>query len=253
MPVTLQYKLNVMIHTYKVTGMTCASCQEKVENLLGKIEDVTGVNVDLSNSEVKVTMQEHVPTSVLQNALKEYPRYQLTEKHHIPSITAEETKSWWQTYRPILLIFAYITGITLLIQFVAGQFNWMTWMNHFMAGFFLTFSFFKMLNLSGFADSYTTYDIIAKHWRGYGYIYAFIELALGLAYTFHFHPILTNTVTLAVMTISLIGVLQTVLNKRKIKCACLGDVFNLPMSTVTVIEDGLMIGMSAVMLVVFYQ
>ncbi|RYZ78221.1 MAG: heavy-metal-associated domain-containing protein, partial [Proteobacteria bacterium] len=44
------------------------------------------------------------------------------------------------------------------------------------------------------------------------------------------------------------GVLQSVLNKRKIQCACLGAVFNLPMSTVTIIEDGLMIAMSAVML-----
>jgi hypothetical protein len=50
------------------------------------------------------------------------------------------------------------------------------------------------------------------------------------------------------MTISIIGVLQTVLNKRKIRCACLGAVFNLPMSTITIIEDGLMIAMSALAL-----
>ena len=50
------------------------------------------------------------------------------------------------------------------------------------------------------------------------------------------------------MTVSIIGVLQSVMNKRKIKCACLGDVFNLPMSTITIIEDALMIGMSVIML-----
>ena len=50
------------------------------------------------------------------------------------------------------------------------------------------------------------------------------------------------------MTVSIIGVLQSVMNKRKIKCACLGDVFNLPMSTITIIEDALMIGMSVTML-----
>jgi hypothetical protein len=47
-----------------------------------------------------------------------------------------------------------------------------------------------------------------------------------------------------VMSISIIGVLQTVFNKEKIKCACLGAVFNIPMSTVTIIEDLLMILMS---------
>lgn len=51
------------------------------------------------------------------------------------------------------------------------------------------------------------------------------------------------------MSVSIIGVLQSVLNKRQIKCACLGAVFNLPMSSVTIIEDALMIVMSGVMIV----
>ena len=50
------------------------------------------------------------------------------------------------------------------------------------------------------------------------------------------------------MSISIIGVLQSVLNKKKIQCACLGVVFDLPMSTVTIIEDALMIGMSRTMI-----
>jgi len=50
------------------------------------------------------------------------------------------------------------------------------------------------------------------------------------------------------MSLSIIGVLQSVLNKRRIQCACLGATFNLPMSTVTIIEDGLMIAMSAGMI-----
>ena len=50
------------------------------------------------------------------------------------------------------------------------------------------------------------------------------------------------------MSISIIGVLQSVLNKRKIKCACLGAIFNVPMTTITIIEDALMIAMSGAML-----
>jgi uncharacterized membrane protein YphA (DoxX/SURF4 family) len=122
------------------------------------------------------------------------------------------------------------------------------WMRHFMAGFFLTFSFFKMLNLKGFKESYQMYDIIARKLPAWGYIYAFTELSLGIAFLIDFNPVITNSVTLVVMSISIIGVLQTVLNKKTIKCACLGDVFNLPMSTVTIIEDGMMILMSLYML-----
>ena len=92
------------------------------------------------------------------------------------------------------------------------------------------------------------YDIVAKKWKGWGYVYAFTELALGIAFLTGFNPILTNSVTFVVMTVSIIGVLQSVFNKRKIKCACLGAVFNLPMSTITIIEDTLMIGMSGIML-----
>jgi hypothetical protein len=54
--------------------------------------------------------------------------------------------------------------------------------------------------------------------------------------------------TLLIMSLSLAGVVQSLLSGNRVRCACLGDVFNLPMSTVTVLEDGLMIGMSAIML-----
>jgi len=121
-------------------------------------------------------------------------------------------------------------------------------MQHFMAGFFLTFSFFKLLNLKGFAESYAGYDIIARKWKTWSYLYAFTELGLGLAFLSGFNPLLTNIVTFAVMSISIAGVMQSVFNKRKIQCACLGAVFNLPMSTVTIIEDALMIAMSGTMI-----
>jgi hypothetical protein len=54
------------------------------------------------------------------------------------------------------------------------------------------------------------------------------------------------------MGISSIGVIKSVLNKRKIQCACLGAVFNLPMSTVTIIEDLLMVAMAATTLIFNY-
>ncbi len=122
-------------------------------------------------------------------------------------------------------------------------------MSHFITGFFLVFSFFKLLNLKGFAETYSMYDIVARRWNGWGYVYAFIELSLGMAFLTGFNPIFTNAVTFVVMTVSIIGVLQSVFNKRKIKCACLGAVFNLPMSAITIMEDVLMIGMSGIMLI----
>ena len=244
-----------MKHTYKVAGMTCSGCQAKVQGLLSKVNGVNNVSIDLPKGEASIEMAKHVPTQDLQAALKDYPKYQLTEPLVTPQPKAfsveDEKRSWFETYKPILLVFGYILGVTLLVEYSNGGFYWMRWMNHFMAGFFLVFSFFKLLNLQGFAKSYAMYDVIAKNWSGWGYLYPFVELALGIAFFTGLNPFITNGVTLLVMTASIVGVLQSVLNNRKIKCACLGAVFNLPMSTITIIEDALMILMSAVMLFYF--
>lgn len=243
----LKIYLSQMTHTYKITGMTCSSCEAKVKNALFTMTDVTNVEVSKDTNTGRITMNKHISLNNLQIALGgDISKYQISAIEH--NETAEQAKSWIEIYKPIVFIFSFITGITLLIQISNSSFNWMQWMNYFMAGFFLVFSFFKLLNLTGFAESYAMYDIVAKRWRGYGYVYAFIELSLGVALLTGFNPMITNLATLVVMSISIIGVLQSVLNNKKIQCACLGAVFNLPMSTVTIIEDALMIVMSGIML-----
>lgn len=230
--------------------MTCTSCQAKVQSALTKVSGVKKIEFDLSAGTAEITMDKHIPTAVLLEALKEHPRYQLSEvPASLPIFTNEiEEKSWFATYKPILLIFAYITALAIFAGFSGHHFDFMLSMRTFMGAFFLTFSFFKMLDLGSFAESYATYDIVAKRFRSWGYIYAFIELGLGFSFVMNIQPLVINVITLVVMTISLIGVLESVLNQKKIRCACLGAVFNLPMSTVTIVEDGLMILMSAGML-----
>ena len=242
-----------MTHTYNVSGMTCGGCQAKVQTLLSKVKGVKNVMIDLAKGQVAIDMDKHISTPELAEALKDYPKYQITESNQnydeTKDVSQEETKSWIGTYKPVFLIFGYIAGVTMIIEVVSGGFIWHRWMGHFMAGFFLVFSFFKLLNLKGFAESYSMYDIVAKRWKSWGYVYAFTELSLGIAFLMGLNPLITNAITFIVMSISIVGVLQSVLNKRKIKCACLGDVFDLPMTTITVIEDALMIVMSAIMLI----
>ncbi|MES2377689.1 MAG: MauE/DoxX family redox-associated membrane protein [Bacteroidota bacterium] len=236
-----------MKHTYLVTGMTCSGCQAKVQQLLSDIPYVKHVDIDLQKGEALIEMDEHISIYVFKNALVKYPKYQIEEKPNKASaiLTDDpEQLSWAETYKPLLVIFGYILAITGIASYTGRGFDFGLAMRVFMAGFFLVFSFFKMLNLQGFADSYVMYDVLAKKVKAWAYIYAFIELGLGLAYAINIFPVITNSITFLVMGISIIGVLQSVLNKRSIQCACLGAVFNLPMSTVTIIEDGLMIAMS---------
>lgn len=233
-----------MVHTYQITGMTCSSCEAKVKSALLMVDNVTNVAVSKDENSATITMEKHIAIADFQRALN--PKYQISALAH--NEFAEQTKSWFETYKPILLIFFYISLVTVLVQLNNHHFDTMQWMQHFMAGFFLVFSFFKLLNLKGFAESYVMYDVVAKQIPIWGYIYALMELALGIAFLLNFNPLLTNSITFAVMSISIIGVLQSVLNKKKIQCACLGAVFNLPMSTVTIIEDALMIIMSGFMI-----
>lgn len=224
--------------------MTCSSCEAKVKSAILMVDNVTHVEVSLQDHSTTITMDKHVPLKELQKALD--PKYQIAALEH--NEMTEQTKSWFETYKPILLIFFYITLTTVLIQINNQHFDLMQWMRHFMAAFFLVFSFFKLLNLKGFAESYAMYDILARRFPSWAYIYAFIELALGIGYMIDFNPIVINTVSFFVMSVSIIGVLKIVLNKQQIQCACLGDIFHLPMSIVTIIEDALMIIMAAFML-----
>jgi copper chaperone CopZ len=234
-----------MTHTYTITGMTCNGCAAKVQNLLSTIPGVTSANVNLEKQEAEISMDHHINTTELASALSG-TKYMLTEQKHATQMpVAEDKPITLKTYLPVFLIFGYITIITLLVQYVQGRFNLMQWMSHFMAGFFWVFSFFKLLDVPAFAMSYSSYDVVAKRWTGYGYIYPFIELVLGISFLIPAYMIWSNIATLLVMSVSIIGVLQSVFSKQKIQCACLGAVFNLPMSTVTIIEDALMIVMSA--------
>lgn len=241
-----------MTHTYNITGMTCTGCLARVQGLLQQVPNIEKVEISLAEGTADIIMKKHVATTDLQQALAAYPKYQLSEAeshHHEMStdISDEENRTWLQTYKPILLIFSYLLAASLIAGY-HSSFNVMTMMRVFMSGFFLVFSFFKLLDIRGFADSYSMYDIVGKRWKGWGFVYVFVELGLGISFALDLAPVVVNAIMVAVMSISLMGVLQSVFNKRQIRCACLGAVFNLPMSTVTIIEDGLMIVMGVAML-----
>lgn len=241
-----------MTHTYNIAGITCSSCVAKVKSELLKLGDITGAEVQMEAPQATITMARHIATNELQLAIsKAGAKYIITEAggamhHGMSDVAAADATQ--NSYYPIFLIFGYITGISLLVQYAQGSFDLMQWMSHFMAGFFLVFSFFKLMNLKGFAEGYQTYDVVAKAIPVYGFIYPFIELALGIAFLTGFNPSFTNIITLMVMGISTIGVVQSLLKKTPFQCACLGTVIKLPLSKVTLFEDLLMVAMSAIML-----
>ena len=166
-----------MKETFLISGMTCSSCETAVQQKILSIPSVTSAEVSRENGSASIVSDSPVFINQLQQALGGVSSKYQANSPHLHHLGEEfESKNWIQIYWPVILIFSFITGITLFIELNSAVFNIWQWMNHFMAGFFLVFSFFKFLNLEGFVESYATYDIIAKKWRSWGYLYATFEL-----------------------------------------------------------------------------
>lgn len=147
----------------------------------------------------------------------------------------DQTADTANSYTPLYII---IGLILLSVSVVAWrEQTWNMFMMHFMAGFFLVFSGFKLLDLKGFAQGYSTYDLLAQKVYAYGYVYPFLELGLGLAYLIGFVTPGINLFTFFLMTFSGIGVLIKLLKHEKFQCACLGTFLKVSLTKVTLIED----------------
>lgn len=233
------------------TNLRCGACLAAIKPLLDDEPGVERWSADLGSPDKVLTVEgEGVSSARVDELLKRKGYRVLPEAAAAPPAASEEPAS---SYYPLALILAYLLVAVGLPEWAAGAFDAMRAMRHFMAGFFLVFSFFKLLDVPAFAASYAGYDIVARRYAWYGYLYPFVELGLGAAYLADIQPVATNAATLVVMGVGTVGVVQSLLARRKIRCACLGAVFNLPMSFVTLVEDLLMAGMALAMLAWFFS
>lgn len=237
-----------MKHTYSITGMTCTNCVASVVAELSKIEGVTHVAVSLEKGEAEMEMERHIPLGILQTALSK--KYSISVKRSGATDTIVDgvsEKSKLQQLKPLLLIFLYLFAAAFLLHIK----NWNTEeaMLDFMGLFYIVFSFFKLLDLKGFPESFRMYDPLAKLMPAYAWAYPFIELVLGLLLLMRFQINAALFITVVVLGITTIGVSRTLLDKKSIRCACLGTALKLPMTEATFIENTIMLVMALTMLV----
>jgi cation transport ATPase len=241
-----------MKYIYTIEGMTCGGCKASVEKYLNEIDHVTKVSIHLEKREAEVTMDKNITTEVLQKALPEKytltknPKENVLASSSISSIPKVEEESKLQQLKPLLLILFYIASTSILLHYKAWSLS--DFMLDFMGLFYIVFSFFKMLDLKGFPASFSMYDPIAKRVPFYGKIYPFIETALGLMFLMRFKIDIALMVTLVILGVTTIGVTKTLLDKKSIRCACLGTALKLPMTEATFIENTIMIVMAVLML-----
>lgn len=233
--------------------MTCDSCKSTILQNLNELQEIEAVEVDRDKGEATIFMTNNIEISKLQNALpskfliseKEIDNFSVSSNKSTLEIDQEQSKL--QQLKPLLIILTYISVASILMNY--KNWNSSEAMLDFMGLFYIVFSFFKMLDLKGFPESFRMYDPLAKRLPIYGRIYPFIETGLGLMLLMRYEVKIALIITLFVLGVTTIGVTKTLLDKKSIRCACLGTVLKLPMTEATFIENIIMIVMAISMLI----
>ncbi len=240
-----------MIHTYTVTGMTCNSCKTSIEDKLNVLEHIVKTSVNLEKNEVTIEMSTPISIASLNDALPNKFSVSENKETNVFTSSTEKRKSDLQQLFPLFLIFTFIIGASVLLNY--NPWNYNGFMLDFMGLFYIVFSFFKFLDLKGFPESFKMYDPVAKVIPVYGWVYPFIELALGLLFLMRIQISIALIITLIILSITTIGVTKSLLSKKTIQCACLGTALKLPMTKATFIENSIMIVMAVIMLLKTYN
>ena len=154
------------------------------------------------------------------------------------------------TYRPVIALFSMMALIALAAAWVStGQaFSVLS------AEWFISFSmcglaYLKLRDVESFSTMFLNYDLLARRWVPYAYAYPFAEGLAGVLMTAHALNWVSIPVALFIGSIGAISVFKAVyIDKRELKCACVGGDTNVPLGFVSLTENLFMIGMALWML-----
>ncbi len=145
------------------------------------------------------------------------------------------------------MVIGFIFGLTFVFA-ARTELTLQTLLSYSMGFFFVFFSLFKLINLSGFAMGYHEYDLISKRWYAWGYLYPFIELALGVLYLLVVSSPTVHIATILLSVIVCVGVGIKLAKHETFQCACLGTALKVPLTKVSLVEYAVMAVMAIVML-----
>ena len=107
----------------------------------------------------------------------------------------------------------------------------------------------KLQDVERFATMFLNYDLLAQRWIRYGYVYPFVETGAGLLMMAGVLTWLSAPAALLVASIGAVSVFKAVyVDKRELKCACVGGDSKVPLGFVSLTENLMMIGMAVWML-----
>lgn len=150
------------------------------------------------------------------------------------------------SYVPVLAVFA----VTALMALAMGQATMGSpFTGHTIPWFIglsmMALAMLKLQDLDRFAMMFLNYDLLAQRWVGYGKVYPFAELGAGTLMVAGVWPWLSVPVALVIGTIGAVSVFKAVyVDRRELKCACVGGASNVPLGFLSLTENLMMVGMA---------
>ena len=154
------------------------------------------------------------------------------------------------TYRPVAALFA----MTALMALATSQAVYATPFTPRAAEWFVAFSMavlalLKLQNVESFATMFLNYDLLAKRWVPYSYIYPFAEALAGVLMIARVPTWASVPIALVIGGIGAVSVVKAVyIDRRDLKCACVGGASNVPLGFLSLTENVMMIGMAVWMM-----
>lgn len=152
------------------------------------------------------------------------------------------------SYRPVIVLFvvtalmAIATSYAYRAVFTPQTLSW------FISFSMVVLALSKLQDIEGFSTMFLNYDILAKRWVPYSYIYPFAEALAGILMIAGAFSWISIPIALFIGTIGAISVIKAVyIDKRDLKCACVGANSNVPLGFISLTENLMMIGMALAM------
>lgn len=150
------------------------------------------------------------------------------------------------SYRPVIILFAMTALMAIAAGYAAtGSLFTLRAAEWFIGFSMVVLSLLKLQNVETFATMFLNYDVLAKRWVPYSYIYPYAEGFAGLLMVAGVATWLSVPIALFIGAIGAMSVFKAVyLDKRELKCACVGGSSNVPLGFISLTENIMMVAMA---------
>ncbi len=150
------------------------------------------------------------------------------------------------TYRPVIVLFTLTALMAMAASFaVSGSPFTLRAAEWFIAFSMVVLALLKLQNVESFATMFLNYDLLAKRWVPYSYIYPYAEGLAGVLMVAGALNWLSVPVALFIGTVGAVSVFKAVyIDRRELKCACVGGASNVPLGFISLTENLMMIAMA---------